>query len=79
VAGVGQAQNTAIGNLPTPDALDLSGLQLSAADLAALIAVDVPGWRREVEDIAANYARFGGDHLPKALHDQLETLRKRLG
>ncbi|HTV62468.1 MAG TPA: phosphoenolpyruvate carboxykinase (GTP) [Verrucomicrobiae bacterium] len=78
IAGGGRAQKTAIGNLPTPDALDLSGMDISADAMKALTSVDQAGWRKEIEDVAANYARFG-DHLPQALTDQLNELRKRLG
>ncbi len=76
--GRGQAQKTPIGNLPAAGALDVSGLDLPAADLEQLLAVDVAGWKTEVEDVAANYAKFGS-HLPKALSDQLDGLRKRFG
>ncbi len=76
--GVGKAQKTPIGNLPTADALDVSGLNLPADDLKQLLEVDLAGWKMEVEDVAANYAKFGS-HLPKALNDQLDSLRKRLG
>jgi phosphoenolpyruvate carboxykinase (GTP) len=78
VDGTGKAQKTAIGCLPTPEALDLSGLNLPAENLDVLLAVDLPGWKKEIEDVAANYAKFG-DRLPKALSGQLEGLRKRLG
>jgi phosphoenolpyruvate carboxykinase (GTP) len=77
IAGTGQAQETAIGNLPTPDALDLSGLDISVEDMKALTSVDKTGWKKEVEDVAANYAKFGS-HLPKALSEELDELRKRL-
>src|SRR5439155_1555740 len=36
------------------------------------------GWKKEAEDIAAYYAKFG-DKLPTALKQQLGDLRKRLG
>ena len=78
VEGTGKVQKTAIGNLPTPDALDLSGLNLSAEDMQALTSVDQDGWKKEIADVAANYAKFGG-HLPKALDEQLDGLKKRLG
>jgi len=77
VEGTGKAQQTPIGNLPTPDALDLSGLQLSPNGLKELLAVDLAGWKKEAEDVAASYAQFDGK-LPKALNDQLDGLRKRL-
>ena len=78
VAGTGKAQKTPIGNLPTADAIDVSGLNLPANDMQQLLAVDVAGWKKEVEDVVKDYAKFDGK-VPKALHDQLEGLRKRLG
>jgi phosphoenolpyruvate carboxykinase (GTP) len=77
VEGTGKAQKTAIGNLPMPDALDLNGLNLPAENVELLLAVDPPGWRAEIADVAANYAKFGS-HLPKALTEQLDGLKKRL-
>jgi phosphoenolpyruvate carboxykinase (GTP) len=77
VEGTAKAQMTPIGNLPTSDALDVSGLNLPANDVQQLLAVDVAGWKKEVQDVAVDYARFDGK-LPKALHDQLDSLRKRL-
>jgi len=78
VEGTGKAQKTPIGNLPTADALDLSGLNLFADSLQQLLAVDIAGWKKDAEGVAANYARLGS-RLPKALNDQLDGLRKRLG
>jgi phosphoenolpyruvate carboxykinase (GTP) len=78
VEGCGKAQRTPIGNLPTADALDVSGLNLPAQNLKALTSMDVEAWRREAEDVAASYAKFD-NHLPKALADQLQQLRQRLG
>ena len=77
VEGKGKAQQTPIGNLPTPDALDLSGLNLPAENVRALTAVDVAGWKQEINDIAGSYARFG-DSLPEALKKQLDRLREGL-
>lgn len=78
VADSGEAQRTPIGNLPTRNALDLSGLELPPENVEALTSVDVPGWKKEVEDIAASYEKFG-NRLPGALKKQLEALRSRLG
>jgi phosphoenolpyruvate carboxykinase (GTP) len=78
VEGTGKAQTTPIGNIPTRDALDLTGLHLSDEDVSQLLAVDIPGWKHEIADVAANYAKFG-DRLPKALTEQLNNLRKRIG
>jgi phosphoenolpyruvate carboxykinase (GTP) len=78
VEGAGKTRKTPIGNLPTEDALDLSGLRMPAADVRQLLAVDLEGWRKEAQDVAANYAKFGR-HLPKVLSEQLDQLRRRLG
>jgi phosphoenolpyruvate carboxykinase (GTP) len=77
VDGGGKAQKAPIGYLPTPDALDLTGLDIPAANMQTLTSVDNGGWRKEAEDVAVDYARF--DHrLPRALTEQLENLRQRL-
>ncbi len=78
VEGAAKAQSTPIGNLPTPDALDLSGLSIAAEDLTQLLSADAAGWKKEADDIADYYAKFG-DRLPGALRQQLDDLRKRLG
>jgi phosphoenolpyruvate carboxykinase (GTP) len=78
VEGTAQTQKTAIGNLPVPGALDLDGLNLSADHVRQLFEVDVEGWKKEIADVAANYAKFGAQ-LPAALTTQLGGLRQRLG
>jgi phosphoenolpyruvate carboxykinase (GTP) len=78
VEGTAKAQSTPIGQLPTAEALDISGLNLPAADAQALTTVDAEGWKKEAADIAAYYAKFDG-RLPAALSSQLEALRQRLG
>ncbi|HSU53199.1 MAG TPA: phosphoenolpyruvate carboxykinase (GTP), partial [Candidatus Dormibacteraeota bacterium] len=77
IEGTGKSQRTAIGNLPTPDALDLSGTHVSAQALEELLAVDRVGWKREAEDIAHYYERFDL-HFPSALRAQLDALKQRL-
>lgn len=77
VEGQGAAVKTPIGNLPTPEALDISGTHVTAADLKELLAVDVEGWKKEAENIAEYYAQFG-HRLPAALQQQLNDLRQRL-
>jgi phosphoenolpyruvate carboxykinase (GTP) len=76
IAGTGAVRVTPIGNLPTHEALDLSGLKVPV-DIAALTAVDIAGWKKESEAIAISYGPFG-NHLPATLAGQLEALRNRL-
>jgi phosphoenolpyruvate carboxykinase (GTP) len=77
-AGRGDAVETAIGFLPTPGAIDVSGLGVSDADMAELLRVDEDDWKAEVPSIEEHYAQFG-DHLPAPLRDQLDALAKRVG
>jgi len=77
VDGGGTAVTTPIGNVPAPAALDVSGLQISAAAVQELCSVERERWLKEADDIGAYYDTFG-DHLPAALRTQLDELRKRL-
>jgi phosphoenolpyruvate carboxykinase (GTP) len=76
-AGEGKAVATAIGNLPTADGLDFSGLTIAEDDRKLLLAVDRDGWAGMLPQIKAHFDKFGA-RLPKALTDQLAALDKRL-
>jgi phosphoenolpyruvate carboxykinase (GTP) len=73
----GAAVETPIGNLPAAGGLDLSGLDLPAEDLRALLTVDIEGWKSEAAGLATYYDEFG-DRLPGALREQLAALQERL-
>jgi phosphoenolpyruvate carboxykinase (GTP) len=77
VEGTGQAQETPIGNIPTPGALDLSGLNIPAEDIKELLSVDKAAWKKEVDDVAASYAKYGSS-LPAALVEEHKRLVARL-
>jgi phosphoenolpyruvate carboxykinase (GTP) len=77
-AGRGEGVETPIGYLPTADAIDTEGLEVSRADMDELLRVDRDEWRAEVPVIAEYFEQFG-DRLPTEISDQLEALRKRLG
>ena len=77
-AGTGKARKTQIGFMPTPDAIDTSGLSVSEADMNELLDVNTDEWKQEVLSIREHYARFG-DRLPGELMKELEDLEKRLG
>jgi len=77
VCGGGNAVDTPIGRLPTADALDVSGLNVSPADMAELLKMDTDGWRQELPLIEDHFGSFGAQ-LPKALMDELASLKQRL-
>jgi phosphoenolpyruvate carboxykinase (GTP) len=71
------ADETAIGAVPRRDAINLAGLDLPDAAVSELLAVDVPGWRREAEEIGSYLEKFG-PRLPEGLRNELDSLRARL-
>lgn len=66
-----------VGLLPAPDALDVSGLDLPAEDLAALLDVDPASWSVEA-DLTEEFLAGFGARVPEAVHAQLAALRARL-
>jgi phosphoenolpyruvate carboxykinase (GTP) len=75
--GSGKAQETPIGFVPVPDAIDVSGLSISRDNMVELLKVDVNEWKKELDTIKEHYQKFG-DRLPKALWDELAALETRL-
>ena len=75
--GSADAQETPIGNLPTMDSLDLSGIDLDQDEIAQLLRVEIDGWLSEIPLIEAYYAQYG-DRVPQALRQELSSLRQRL-
>lgn len=76
-AGKVDAVDTPIGQMPAENALDVSGLDLPAEDLAELLHVDVDQWLGELQSIQEHYAQFG-ERLPEGLNDELKSLEERL-
>jgi phosphoenolpyruvate carboxykinase (GTP) len=77
IEGRANAVDTLVGYVPTPDALDLAGLDVDAGDLAAALRVDPDEWRAELPLIEEWFAKIG-DKLPSGMRDELETLRRSL-
>jgi phosphoenolpyruvate carboxykinase (GTP) len=74
-SGENDAVETPIGFLPAPGAIDTRSLNVTAADLSALLSVDPAAWAQEAGAIEEHYARFGSK-LPDALAAQLKRLKK---
>jgi len=77
VAGTADATETPIGNVPTPESLDVSGLDLDDETLRALLEVDSTAWKDEVELINAHFDSIG-ERLPGAMRTELAELERRL-
>ncbi|MGH8120068.1 MAG: phosphoenolpyruvate carboxykinase domain-containing protein, partial [Gammaproteobacteria bacterium] len=75
--GTADAIETPIGNLPTLNAIDFSGLNVNDNDKALLLRVDVDGWLKEIPMIIEYYDKFGS-HLPRELREEIKSLEQRL-
>jgi phosphoenolpyruvate carboxykinase (GTP) len=76
-AGRGEAVDTAIGYVPAPNAINVEGLNVSAADMEELLTVDTQEWRDEVPKLREHYAQFN-ERLPHALAGFVDDLEQRL-
>ena len=75
--GQAEAVDTPVGRVPSREALDLSGLDLSDEALATLLHVDADVWTEEAGLIPEFFSIFG-DRLPPALWRQHRALVQRL-
>ena len=79
VEGKAAAVETPIGMVPAPEALDVSGLKISPAEVKELLRVDIPAWQAEMPDVEEFLAKFGKDQVPERMWKQLAALKNRLG
>jgi phosphoenolpyruvate carboxykinase (GTP) len=77
IAGKGNAEQTVIGNVPAPGALDLSNVEISDDQLTQLLDVNPNVWFEEAEMQRAFFQRFG-DKMPAALWQEHEALVERV-
>jgi len=77
VDGVVGAEETAIGRQPLPGDLDVSGLELTAEQLAELFTVDPEPWLAECRLTEEYFEKFG-ERVPPGLWKQLSDLSTRL-
>ena len=75
--GEAEATDTAIGRIPTRDALNVHGLSLDEAALDLLLSVDAGEWRREAAANGQYLAQFG-DRLPEQIQVEQSRLEQRL-
>lgn len=71
------AVETIAGLAPQPADLDITGLDIAPADLAAVLNVDADEWRSEVPLISEWFEKIS-DKLPTAMIAEFETLKSQL-
>ncbi|MEV6319674.1 phosphoenolpyruvate carboxykinase (GTP) [Nocardia sp. NPDC051787] len=78
IEGSAEAEETAIGNVPTAAHLDLDGLDVEPKDVDEALAVNADDWRKEIP-LIEEWFEFVGDKLPSGVRDEFEALKQRLG
>ncbi len=76
--GKAEAVETPIGLLPPVDAIDTSGLDVSAAAMEQLLSVDTELVKQQLPQLKEHLDKFG-EKLPAEISAQLEALEARLG
>ncbi len=70
-------KSTPIGIVPSADDLDLSGLDVDAADVDEALAVNAAEWREELP-LIEEWFEFLGEKLPTGIKDEFNALKHRL-
>lgn len=77
ISGKDDAEETPIGYIPTKDAIDLQGLNLTTETINELFEVDKDAFLKEVDEITDYFEKFG-DKFPQGLRDEIIALQARL-
>eukprot|EP01104_Vermistella_antarctica_P015325 TRINITY_DN4_c0_g1_i1.p1 TRINITY_DN4_c0_g1~~TRINITY_DN4_c0_g1_i1.p1 ORF type:complete len:650 (+),score=214.30 TRINITY_DN4_c0_g1_i1:35-1951(+) len=78
VEGTASGNDTAIGVVPTRDAINTKGLDISDSTMDELLKVDKKAWLHETAEMREYYKQFEGSAYPKGLLDQVEKIEARL-
>ena len=73
----GSAVESPIGYLPTPDAFDMTGLDIPEKTMRRLLDVNIDDWKREADSIGQFFESLG-PRMPWEVRNELESLRRRL-
>jgi phosphoenolpyruvate carboxykinase (GTP) len=77
VQGKVDTKETALGLLPNPKDLDLSGLDIPKETIDELFAIDPSEWTDELQDIEKYLSKFGA-HTPEPIWQEYRSLAKKL-
>jgi phosphoenolpyruvate carboxykinase (GTP) len=77
IRGTAEARESAVGYIPTNDAIDMNGLDLSPETVEQLFAIDKHDWEHEWASQGEFFQQFG-DHLPAAMTEEHNALKARI-
>jgi phosphoenolpyruvate carboxykinase (GTP) len=78
IRGGARAEETPVGFVPAPGALDLQGVNVPPDRLAQALRCDAGEWLAALDDLAEFYRGFG-PRLPAAISETLADTRRRFG
>jgi phosphoenolpyruvate carboxykinase (GTP) len=76
--GLGKGKETPIGIVPTPDAIDQTGLSMSSEAIDTLVAVEPGDWAEASVDQAAFFKSLG-PRVPREMFEEQKRLADALG
>jgi phosphoenolpyruvate carboxykinase (GTP) len=65
--------------VPTPESLDVGGLDLTREQIEKVLAVNDDEWRDELPQIQEWFEKIGTEKVPTILWTELDGLKARLG
>jgi len=77
VEGKNSSQESLLGLVPTPGAIDVEGLEVSTEDMIEVSKVSVTEWQEEFPLIESWFESIG-KKLPKQMGNQLDHLKERI-
>lgn len=75
--GKGETKETPIGVLPTEEAINLEGLEVSKSTMQELLSVKNDLWKTEFDELGKYFETFG-DELPTELKDEYQRIYSEL-
>jgi phosphoenolpyruvate carboxykinase (GTP) len=78
IRGTGRAEETPIGWVPAPGAIDISGLDVTPVQLSEALRCDAGEWLQALDELSEFNKQFG-DRLPRSITESLAVTRRRFG
>jgi phosphoenolpyruvate carboxykinase (GTP) len=78
IRGTGRAEETPIGWVPAPGAIDIGGLDVTPGQLGEALRCDAGEWLQALDELSEFNKQFG-DRLPRPITESLAVTRHRFG
>jgi phosphoenolpyruvate carboxykinase (GTP) len=78
IHGTGRAEETPIGWVPAPGAIDIGGIDVTPARLGEALRCDAGEWLQTLDELSEFNKQFG-DRLPRPITESLAVTRRRFG